>query len=229
MFYLKRKLYSDMEKLLSPFSCEQGTALDRCNAPPALGRYFLSFEDSPQSAGSERTAAHRVPVMGMLMERQTAWCPCAPPPQTADTDGYGSLNCSRTHSPGTSFGLPTQLMISKCQNNCIQNVPLKNACSWPLNLHDKRFLLSCKCIKPKTRKIFHQHSTFSEQRGTWTSALACPFQIPAGYKSGQVLSWDDDWNCMREITASSFKQSLWVLESLPHFSGLLELLVQSQF
>lgn len=159
--------------------------------------------------------------MGVLMERQTVCCPCAPPPQTADTDGYGSLNRSRTHSPGTSFALPTQLMISKCQNDCIQNVPLKNTCSWPLNLHDKWFLPSRKCIKPKTRKIFHQHSTFREQRGTWTSALACPFQIPAGYKSEQVYSWDDDWNCMRQITALSFKQSLWALESLPHFSGLL--------
>ena len=188
MFHLKRKLYSHMEKLLSPFSCEEGTALDRCNALPPLGRYFLSFKDSPQSAGSERTTAYRVPVMGTFIERQTVCCPCAPPPQTADTDGYGSLNRSRTHSPGTSFALPTQLTISKCQNDCIQNVPLKNTCSWPLNLHDKWLLPSHKCIKPNPRKIFHQHSTFREQRGTWTSALACPFQIPAGYKSEQVLS-----------------------------------------
>lgn len=152
-----------MEKSLSPFSCEEGTALDRCIALPALGRYFLPFRDSPQSAGSERTTAYGVPVMDTLTEGQTAWCPCAPSPQTADTDGYGSLNHSRNHSPGTSFALPTQLMISKCQNDCIQNVPLKNTCSWPLNLHHKWFLPSRKCIKPKTRKIFHQRSTFNEE------------------------------------------------------------------
>lgn len=223
---------SHTEKLLYPFSCEGGTALDRCNALPAWGRYFLSFRDSPQSAGSERTTACRVPVMDTLMERQTAWCPCAPPPQTADTDGQGSLKRARTHSPGTSFALSTQLMISKCQNDCIQNVPLKNTCSWPLNLHDKWFLPSRKCIKPKPRKIFHQHSAFSEEgktKGHLNLCTSLPFPNTCRLQIRASDFWRCDWNCMRQIMAPSFKQSLWALESLPHFSGLLEFLAQSQF
>ena len=108
----------------------------------------------------------------------------------------------------------------------------KNRCSWPLNLHDKQFLPSHKCIKPKTRKIFHQHSTFSEKgkaKGHLNLCSSLPFPNTCRLQIRAKLSWDDDWNCRRQIMAPSFKHSLWALESLPHFSGLLELLVQSQF
>lgn len=141
-----------MEKIFSPFFCEEITALDRWNALPAWGTFCHSKTHPSCRNRNDHSLMY---VIGMLMKKQTAWCICAPPTEIADTDEYGSLNHSRTHSPGNHFALPTQLMISKCQNECIENVPV--------NLSDKWFLPSCKCIKAQSRKIFHQHNTFSEQ------------------------------------------------------------------
>ena len=68
MLYLKRKLYSDVEKLPSPFSCEEGTALDRYNALPALGRYFCHSRTHPSlqaQRGSQPT--------GCCLSRACLW------------------------------------------------------------------------------------------------------------------------------------------------------------